>query len=152
MTRRSSVPRLLGLHNFIPIADLTDVIMKMMIACDISPVFLTELGWQQHWRDDNNGSDDGDNNDDNDNDDDDNGDDNNDDDDDNDDDANDDKEDDFSAAATGKLPVPPINQCNSTQLSGEHVTYIIIIIIIIITSSIVIIVILWSCTYYDHWS
>ena len=52
------MPRLLtgrpsGLHNFsqsvgdltdvmIPIADLTDVIMKMMIVCDISPVFLTE--------------------------------------------------------------------------------------------------------------
>ena len=28
---------------------------------------------------------------------------------------------DFFAAATGNLPVPPINQCNSTQLSGEHV-------------------------------
>ena len=32
-----------------------------------------------------------------------------------------DGDEDFFAAATGNLPVPPINQCNSTQLSGEHV-------------------------------
>ena len=42
-----------------------------------------------------------------------------------------DGDEDFFAAATGNLPVPPINQCNSTQLSGEHVTCITIIIIII---------------------